>query len=186
MIHLGGSPSIHPGPPRQASSCQSREMIDHACWGEWEKGRKRGNVDRPDTVGDCGGGRIQAHRRLGRGSWLLAEFISLLLLYFSSLLIEFLLISLSFPQIPLFPSFSYFRSLIVPIYNFITLIYTHPPTPTHTHIHTHTHTHITMKTSISSDVWEKKKALIAKLYMEEEWPLKQVIKQIRSDDFNPR
>lgn len=43
-----------------------------------------------------------------------------------------------------------------------------------------------MKTSISSDVWEKKKALIARLYMEEEWPLKQVIKQIRSDDFNPR
>lgn len=43
-----------------------------------------------------------------------------------------------------------------------------------------------MKTSISSDVWEKKKAVIAKLYMEEEWPLKQVIKQIRSDDFNPR
>ncbi|KAJ5979964.1 hypothetical protein N7481_007262 [Penicillium waksmanii] len=42
-----------------------------------------------------------------------------------------------------------------------------------------------MKTSITSDVWEKKKALIAKLYMEEEWPLKQVIKQIRSDDFNP-
>ncbi|KAJ6098675.1 hypothetical protein N7467_000210 [Penicillium canescens] len=42
-----------------------------------------------------------------------------------------------------------------------------------------------MKTSISSDVWEKKKGLIAKLYMEEEWPLKQVIKQIRSDDFNP-
>jgi hypothetical protein len=43
-----------------------------------------------------------------------------------------------------------------------------------------------MKTSISSDVWEKKKAVIAKLYMEEEWPLKQVIKKIRSDDFNPR
>ncbi|KAJ5929726.1 hypothetical protein N7454_006676 [Penicillium verhagenii] len=42
-----------------------------------------------------------------------------------------------------------------------------------------------MKTSISSDVWENKKALIAKLYMEEEWPLKQVIKQIRSEDFNP-
>ncbi|CAI7638875.1 unnamed protein product [Penicillium glandicola] len=42
-----------------------------------------------------------------------------------------------------------------------------------------------MKTSISSDVWEKKKALISKLYMEEEWPLKQVIKQIRTDDFNP-
>lgn len=43
-----------------------------------------------------------------------------------------------------------------------------------------------MKTSISSDVWEKKKALISKLYMEDEWPLKQVIKQIRTDDFNPR
>ncbi|KXG51904.1 uncharacterized protein PGRI_092970 [Penicillium griseofulvum] len=42
-----------------------------------------------------------------------------------------------------------------------------------------------MKTSISSDVWEKKKALISRLYMEEEWPLKQVIKQIRTDDFNP-
>ncbi|KAJ5806926.1 hypothetical protein N7474_010518 [Penicillium riverlandense] len=42
-----------------------------------------------------------------------------------------------------------------------------------------------MKTSISSDVWETKKALISRLYMEEEWPLKQVIKQIRSDDFNP-
>jgi hypothetical protein len=43
-----------------------------------------------------------------------------------------------------------------------------------------------MKTSIPSDVWEKKKALIAKLYKEEEWPLKQVIKKIRSDNFNPR
>ncbi|KAJ5605096.1 hypothetical protein N7510_010250 [Penicillium lagena] len=42
-----------------------------------------------------------------------------------------------------------------------------------------------MKTSISSNVWETKKALISRLYMEEEWPLKQVIKQIRSDDFNP-
>ncbi|KAJ5431903.1 hypothetical protein N7445_008401 [Penicillium cf. griseofulvum] len=42
-----------------------------------------------------------------------------------------------------------------------------------------------MKTSISSEVWEKKKALISKLYSEEEWPLKQVIKQIRTDDFNP-
>ncbi|KAG2006613.1 hypothetical protein GB937_008491 [Aspergillus fischeri] len=42
-----------------------------------------------------------------------------------------------------------------------------------------------MKTSIPSDVWEKKKALIAKLYKEEEWPLKQVIKKIRSDNFNP-
>jgi Clr5 domain len=44
----------------------------------------------------------------------------------------------------------------------------------------------TMKTSIPSDVWEKKKALIARLYKDEEWPLKQVIKQIRTSDFNPR
>lgn len=43
-----------------------------------------------------------------------------------------------------------------------------------------------MKTSIPSDVWEKKKGLIARLYKDEEWPLKQVIKQIRTDDFNPR
>lgn len=43
-----------------------------------------------------------------------------------------------------------------------------------------------MKNSIPSDVWERKKALIAKLYKDEEWPLKQVIKQIRSADFNPR
>jgi len=43
-----------------------------------------------------------------------------------------------------------------------------------------------MKTSIPSDVWEKKKALIARLYKDEEWPLKQVIKQIRTEDFNPR
>ncbi|OJJ84055.1 uncharacterized protein ASPGLDRAFT_127047 [Aspergillus glaucus CBS 516.65] len=42
-----------------------------------------------------------------------------------------------------------------------------------------------MKNSIPSDVWEKKRALIAKLYKDEEWPLKQVIKQIRSEDFNP-
>ncbi|OKL58750.1 hypothetical protein UA08_06238 [Talaromyces atroroseus] len=42
-----------------------------------------------------------------------------------------------------------------------------------------------MKTSIPSDVWEKKKALIARLYKDEEWPLKQVIKQIRTTDFNP-
>ncbi|KAF3390766.1 hypothetical protein DPV78_011346 [Talaromyces pinophilus] len=42
-----------------------------------------------------------------------------------------------------------------------------------------------MKTSIPSDVWEKKKALIARLYKDEEWPLKQVIKQIRTEDFNP-
>lgn len=44
----------------------------------------------------------------------------------------------------------------------------------------------TMKNSIPSDVWEKKKALIARLYKDEEWPLKQVIKQIRTKDFNPR
>jgi hypothetical protein len=42
-----------------------------------------------------------------------------------------------------------------------------------------------MKTSIPSEVWEKKKSLIAKLYKDEEWPLKQVIKQIRTEDFNP-
>ncbi|KAJ5298135.1 uncharacterized protein N7443_006255 [Penicillium atrosanguineum] len=42
-----------------------------------------------------------------------------------------------------------------------------------------------MKTSISSCVWERKKALISTLYVEEEWPLKHVLKQIRSDDFNP-
>ncbi|KAL4875513.1 hypothetical protein BJY04DRAFT_223972 [Aspergillus karnatakaensis] len=38
---------------------------------------------------------------------------------------------------------------------------------------------------IPSDVWEEKKALIATLYKDEEWPLKQVIKKIRSDNFNP-
>ncbi|KAI9372014.1 hypothetical protein BJX61DRAFT_471446 [Aspergillus egyptiacus] len=38
---------------------------------------------------------------------------------------------------------------------------------------------------IPSDVWEAKKALIATLYKDEEWPLKQVIKKIRSDNFNP-
>ncbi|KAL4770944.1 hypothetical protein BDW60DRAFT_70435 [Aspergillus nidulans var. acristatus] len=38
---------------------------------------------------------------------------------------------------------------------------------------------------ISSDVWEEKKALIAALYKDEEWPLKQVIKKIRSENFNP-
>ncbi|KAL4753369.1 hypothetical protein BDW72DRAFT_31668 [Aspergillus terricola var. indicus] len=44
-----------------------------------------------------------------------------------------------------------------------------------------------MKSSvpISSDVWEEKKALIAALYKDEEWPLKQVIKKIRSENFNP-
>ncbi|KAL6228708.1 hypothetical protein BDW75DRAFT_226435 [Aspergillus navahoensis] len=44
-----------------------------------------------------------------------------------------------------------------------------------------------MKSSvpIPSDVWEEKKALIAALYKDEEWPLKQVIKKIRSENFNP-
>ncbi|QSS56451.1 hypothetical protein I7I53_04665 [Histoplasma capsulatum var. duboisii H88] len=44
---------------------------------------------------------------------------------------------------------------------------------------------IKMKNSIPSEVWEDKRAEIAALYKEEEWPLKQVIKKIRSDDFNP-
>jgi hypothetical protein len=43
-----------------------------------------------------------------------------------------------------------------------------------------------MKTSITSDVWEKKKALIYKLYMEDKWPLKQIIKKITTDGFNLR
>lgn len=43
-----------------------------------------------------------------------------------------------------------------------------------------------MKNPIPSDVWEAKKELIAKLYKDEEWPLKQVIKQIRTEDFDPR
>lgn len=42
-----------------------------------------------------------------------------------------------------------------------------------------------MKTSIPADVWEKKKDLIARLYKDEEWPLKQVIKRIRTAEFNP-
>ncbi|RMJ22266.1 hypothetical protein PHISP_06867 [Aspergillus sp. HF37] len=42
-----------------------------------------------------------------------------------------------------------------------------------------------MKHTIPSTVWETKKAQIAKLYKDEEWPLKQVIKQMRSADFNP-
>ncbi|ODH50503.1 hypothetical protein GX48_03321 [Paracoccidioides brasiliensis] len=46
-------------------------------------------------------------------------------------------------------------------------------------------TPVRMKTSIPSEVWENKRAEIAALYKEEEWPLKQVIKKIRSDDFNP-
>jgi hypothetical protein len=42
-----------------------------------------------------------------------------------------------------------------------------------------------MKTSIPSDVWETKRSEIAVLYKDEEWPLKQVIKRIRTEDFNP-
>ncbi|EFR02917.1 hypothetical protein MGYG_05919 [Nannizzia gypsea CBS 118893] len=42
-----------------------------------------------------------------------------------------------------------------------------------------------MKTTIPSDVWETKRAQISNLYTEEEWPLKQVMKKIRTEDFNP-
>ncbi|KAE8329696.1 hypothetical protein BDV39DRAFT_171210 [Aspergillus sergii] len=42
-----------------------------------------------------------------------------------------------------------------------------------------------MKNTISSTAWEKRKGLIIKLYQEEDWPLKQVLKSIRSDTFNP-
>ncbi|PIG81919.1 hypothetical protein AARAC_002199 [Aspergillus arachidicola] len=43
-----------------------------------------------------------------------------------------------------------------------------------------------MKHTISFRMWEMKRGLIIKLYQEEEWPLKQVLKRIRSDTFNPR
>ncbi|KAE8369030.1 hypothetical protein BDV27DRAFT_121530 [Aspergillus caelatus] len=42
-----------------------------------------------------------------------------------------------------------------------------------------------MKHTISFRMWEMKRGLIIKLYQEEEWPLKQVLKRIRSDTFNP-
>ncbi|KAE8380467.1 hypothetical protein BDV26DRAFT_135495 [Aspergillus bertholletiae] len=42
-----------------------------------------------------------------------------------------------------------------------------------------------MKHTISFRMWEMKRDLIIKLYQEEEWPLKQVLKRIRSDTFNP-
>ncbi|KAM5441873.1 hypothetical protein MferCBS31731_003135 [Microsporum ferrugineum] len=42
-----------------------------------------------------------------------------------------------------------------------------------------------MKTTIPSDVWETKRSQISNLYTEEEWPLKQVMKKIRTEDFNP-
>lgn len=44
----------------------------------------------------------------------------------------------------------------------------------------------TMKPSIPPALWEKKRSQIAKLYKDEEWPLKHVIKQIRTEEFNPR
>lgn len=43
-----------------------------------------------------------------------------------------------------------------------------------------------MKPSIPPALWEKKRSQIAKLYKDEEWPLKHVIKQIRTEEFNPR
>ncbi|KAK2754729.1 hypothetical protein FQN54_006862 [Arachnomyces sp. PD_36] len=42
-----------------------------------------------------------------------------------------------------------------------------------------------MKPSIPPALWEKKRSQIAKLYKDEEWPLKHVIKQIRTEEFNP-
>lgn len=43
-----------------------------------------------------------------------------------------------------------------------------------------------MKNNIPSYEWEKRKDLITKLYRDDGWPLKLVIRQIRSRDFNPR
>ncbi|KAI9045139.1 Clr5 domain-containing protein [Aspergillus affinis] len=42
-----------------------------------------------------------------------------------------------------------------------------------------------MKSTIPSRIWETKRVLITKLYEEEEWPLKQVIKALQSKDFHP-
>ncbi|KAI1970530.1 hypothetical protein LOZ12_004098 [Ophidiomyces ophidiicola] len=42
-----------------------------------------------------------------------------------------------------------------------------------------------MKTTIPSDVWESKKDEITNWYKVEEWPLKQVIKKVRCDSFDP-
>lgn len=39
---------------------------------------------------------------------------------------------------------------------------------------------------IAFNVWEEKKSLIIKLYREEGWPLKQVIKMTCSHNFSPR
>lgn len=42
-----------------------------------------------------------------------------------------------------------------------------------------------MAALIPSEVWEEKRSQIARLYKDEDWPLKQVIKKLRSDNFNP-
>ncbi|RDW76876.1 Clr5 domain-containing protein [Aspergillus mulundensis] len=42
-----------------------------------------------------------------------------------------------------------------------------------------------MKSAISPDIWETKRMLITKLYKDEEWPLKQVIKLVQTRDFHP-
>ncbi|KAL3462262.1 hypothetical protein BJX64DRAFT_259531 [Aspergillus heterothallicus] len=42
-----------------------------------------------------------------------------------------------------------------------------------------------MKSPISPDIWENKRLLITKLYKDEEWPLKQVIKLVQTNDFHP-
>ncbi|KKK13554.1 hypothetical protein ARAM_001720 [Aspergillus rambellii] len=42
-----------------------------------------------------------------------------------------------------------------------------------------------MKSAIPPDIWETKRLLITKLYKEEEWPLKQVIKLVQTRDFHP-
>ncbi|KAL4880328.1 hypothetical protein BJY04DRAFT_219322 [Aspergillus karnatakaensis] len=42
-----------------------------------------------------------------------------------------------------------------------------------------------MKSAISPDIWETKRSLITKLYKDEEWPLKQVIKLVQTHDFHP-
>ncbi|KAB8213984.1 hypothetical protein BDV33DRAFT_209698 [Aspergillus novoparasiticus] len=42
-----------------------------------------------------------------------------------------------------------------------------------------------MKHKSAPDIWEKKKHLIIDLYKHEGWPVKQVIKKVRTGDFNP-
>jgi hypothetical protein len=39
--------------------------------------------------------------------------------------------------------------------------------------------------TISPETWAEMKEPISKLYTQEEWPLKQVIKKLKSDKFNP-